>query len=206
MPALILEEGKTYRIRNSVKGFEDIYLADTKEDAYLRWTTSADDDSALWLVATAELKSDGTQAVRLQNVQTQRYIYSNGTKGSGQLGWPVRMATARNTLSIGYNVDTDDYSISLNKRNFFPIMRDGTELPGIVSSGTTISGAEQPARPQGSAWTFEVAQADGIGSTPLENLPREGRYGGASYDLQGRELTAEPQHGVFIKGGKKVAK
>ena len=27
-----------------------------------------------------------------------------------------------------------------------------------------------------------------------------------SFDLQGRRLTAEPQHGVFIKGGKKVAK
>ena len=26
------------------------------------------------------------------------------------------------------------------------------------------------------------------------------------FDLQGRRLTAEPQHGVFIKGGKKVAK
>lgn len=205
MPTLILEEGKTYRIRNSVKGFEDIYLADTKEDAYLRWTTSADDDSALWLVATSELKSDGTQAVRLQNVQTQRYIYSNGTKGSGQLGWPVRMATARNTLSIGYNALTDDYSISLNKRNFFPIMKDGTELPGIVSSGTTISGAEQPARPQGTAWTFEAAQADGIGSTPLENLTREGRYGGASYDLQGRRLREAPKQGVFIRGGKAVA-
>ena len=28
----------------------------------------------------------------------------------------------------------------------------------------------------------------------------------AYFDLQGRRLTAEPQHGVFIKGGKKVAK
>ncbi len=26
------------------------------------------------------------------------------------------------------------------------------------------------------------------------------------HDLQGRRLTAEPQHGVFIKGGKKVMK
>ena len=42
---------------------------------------------------------------------------------------------------------------------------------------------------------------DGISSQSLANC-RSSHI----FDLQGRRLTAEPQHGVFIKGGKKVAK
>ncbi len=44
-----------------------------------------------------------------------------------------------------------------------------------------------------------------VDKTGTHNFTSE-RGASVLFDLQGRELTTEPQHGVFIKGGKKVAK
>ena len=44
-----------------------------------------------------------------------------------------------------------------------------------------------------------------VDKTRILNFTSE-RGASVLHDLQGRRLTAEPQHGVFIKGGKKVAK
>ncbi|MBR1594083.1 MAG: beta-N-acetylhexosaminidase [Alloprevotella sp.] len=205
-PSLILEEGKTYRIRNSVAGYENLFLADTQEDTYLRWTYDEDSELALWKVVTTELKNDGTQVVRLQNVKSERFIYSNGTKGSGQIGWPVRMAKTRNTITVTYNEATNDFALSLSSRNFYPVMQDGTVLPGIVSSGTTISGADQPARPQGAAWRFEEVVTEGI-SQYGNTSSLAAANSSLSFDLQGRRFRNSRQvKGVYIVGNKKIVK
>lgn len=204
VPDARFEEGKTYRILNSVKGYEGLALADTEADAYLRWSYG-DGDETLWTATGVTEKADGIQTLRLQNVKTGRYIYSNGTKADGHLGWPVRMAKTRNNVTVAYNPDTDDFAFSLNNRNFFPVMQDGTAMPGIVSSGTTISGATQPARPQGAAWTFVEVVRDGVGQVCSGKA--ELNSNAYPYDLLGRRLNNAAQaEGVYIIGNRKFVK
>ena len=198
VPPFVFEAGKYYQIRCNVAGYDDVFIADLKEDTYLRWA-SPEDEHTIWEAVTAdEPKADGTQAVRFRNYVTNRYIYSNGTQGNGQIGWPVRVSSGRSVTTVGYDPAAGDYYLALNKRNFFPVMKDGSVLPGIISSGTTIG--SQPIRPQGAAWMPLEVIPEGINDVQLSTLNSQPS---TLYDLQGRRLT---QHtaGVYIQDGKKL--
>ncbi|MBR1712102.1 MAG: beta-N-acetylhexosaminidase [Alloprevotella sp.] len=194
----VFEAGKAYRIINAVEGYEDLCLADTEDDNYLRFAP-ASDDRTVWTATAVETNADGTQSAALQNRQSKRFIYTNATQAKGQTGWPVRMSKTQAMVKVRRNAGTEDITLSLHDRNFFPLMPDAPVLPGAISSGTTISGQTQAVRPQGAAWRAEEVKADGIRDVRTDT-PAHGTPG---YDLQGRRV-AEDTAGISIIGGRKV--
>lgn len=199
-PEARLEKGKYYQIFNTVAGYEGTMLADTEEDAYLRWTQTPS-DATTWQAFYVDNKTDGTQGVRLKNLKTGRFINSNNTQGEGKIGWPVRLSGLGGIITIVYQPETRDYTFALNNRNFFPLAMESIILPGVVSSGSVIENSPQGIRPQGTGWQFVEIQADAIQLPNMEQAESLGQI----FDLQGRRI-AQIQRGVNIVYGKKIIK
>ncbi len=143
------EVGQTYSLVNAVTGF-DARITDSGNGATLRhsderWTNDA------WEVTEASLNEDYTQTLQLKNTQTGRFIGTPAANASGNVAYPVGIGTAAGNVLCTFNPAEQDFTISINGKNLFPVSASSVSLPGIISSGTTINGSNA-VRPMGAAW------------------------------------------------------
>ena len=195
-----LEEGQQYRIHNNVETFRGLVLADLNKDAFLRYSYLPTDTAATrWQIVSSVINADHSQTVRLQNVTTGRWLLSAASTNEGKIGFTVRMAHARANVTLTFDPTWQDYQISMNGRNFYPVPQTSTALPGIIGAGSVMTSHPQPIRPQGAAWKFEQVggPSTGIGRTLLSthNTP-------SVFDLTGRRVN-RPEKGLYIEGIKK---
>ena len=195
-----LEEGQQYRIHNNVETFRGLVLADLNKDAFLRYSYLPTDTAATrWQIVSSVINADHSQTVRLQNVTTGRWLLSAASTNEGKIGFTVRMAHARANVTLTFDPTWQDYQISMNGRNFYPVPQTSTALPGIIGAGSVMTSHPQPIRPQGAAWKFEQVggPSTGIGRTLLSthNTP-------SVFDLTGRRVN-RPEKGLYIEGNKK---
>lgn len=147
-----LEKGKAYRIANTSAEFEGIVLVDTKADGYLRHATLSEEwNNDAWVVTTSAINADYTQTVRLRNKATNRYVGTPATQSVDKLAYPIAASTSAQALICTFNAKEGDFTISAAGKNIYPIPANSNTLPGIISSGSTISGANA-IRLVGAAW------------------------------------------------------
>ena len=144
-----LEIGQSYSLHNAVAGF-NARPADNSEGAYLRHTDADWTDDA-WEVTASTLNDDYTQTVQLRNTQTGRFVGTPATAASGSAAYPVGIGTTAGDVLCMFHPATRDFTLSINGKNLFPVPANSLSLPGVVSSGSTISNSNA-IRPMGAAW------------------------------------------------------
>lgn len=149
----MLEAGKTYRVSNAVEGFGATALSDAGTGANLRHSTDRWADDA-WEVTAASTADGLSQTVRLRNVATGRTIGAPASAQSGHVAYPVAIGSTAADLLLSYNAATADFTLSSNGKNLFPVPETSLTLPGIVSSGSSIS-ERNATRPMGAAWNAD---------------------------------------------------
>ena len=192
-----LEKGSVYRICNSV--MDSIWLYFAKADSYLRYVpdTLGTDLYTQWKVAYSSIGDDQRQIVKLYNLGAKRAIYNNDTQGNGKIAYPVTMSATAGTITLTYQPETDDYILTLNDRDLYPVPITSAVLPGIVSSGAVLQ--SNPIRLQGNAWRFELVEEE----TGINDITLDTDADARIYDLQGRQRT-RLESGVNIVNGRKV--
>lgn len=146
-----LEEGKTYAFTNSVEGFEGISIADDGKASYVKHAAGDWTDNA-WVVTGSTVNADNTQTVQLRNAGTGRSIAAPAAK-NGRIGFPVTIAAAPAEVNIAANPETGDFTLSIGGKNLYPVPDASVNLPGIVSSGSSVDGTNA-LRFVGAAWNI----------------------------------------------------
>lgn len=147
-----LTEGKTYVIDNSVDTFKGISISDNGTSGYLTHN-NADWSDNVWVVTKSTVNADNTQSVQLKNLQTGRYIGAPAANASGTAAYPVAIGTTPADIVISVNPKEGDFALSINGKKLFPLPYTSSTLPGVISSGSNISGSNA-VRPMGAAWTI----------------------------------------------------
>ena len=145
-----LEKDKVYTLFNAVPGFEHLSIYDPNRGNLLRHTNETWVDNA-WVVTESNINADFTQTVKLQNVQSKRFIGALAPKATPRFGFAVNTARQGVLLQCTFQPDTQDFVLSIEGKNLYPISQESTTQPGTVSAGSdTQSG--NAIRPQGAAW------------------------------------------------------
>ena len=147
-----LEQGKTYRVVNTVEGYGDVKFYDNGTSAQLLHTTDMWAADA-WTVTAESVGPDYEQTVKLQNAGTARYIGAAASSLTGRMGYLVPMATNGADLRLEYTPAYTDFVVSQSGKNLHPIPADSPSYPGVVSSGNSFDNANAH-RGMGAAWTF----------------------------------------------------
>lgn len=147
-----LEQGKTYRVVNTVESYGDVKFYDNGTSAQLLHTTDAWAADA-WTVTAQSVGQDYAQTVKLQNAGTARYIGAAASSLTGRMGYLVPMATNGADLRLEYTPTYTDFVVSQSGKNLHPIPADSPSYPGVVSSGNSFDNANAH-RGMGAAWTF----------------------------------------------------
>lgn len=148
-----LEKGKAYSFVNSSEGFIGLTIHDSNEGSYLRHTTETWSDNA-WEVTASTVNADFTQSVQLKNKGTGRFMGQAATAMSGKVAYPVSVAQSGSNLVCHFNIKEGDFEISSSGKNLYPIPVNSITLPGIISSGSSVEGANA-FRLVGSAWAVQ---------------------------------------------------
>ena len=151
------EAGKTYRISNTVEGFEGIALTDVAGKARLTHGTATFQSDA-WRVESTSLADDGTQTLTLSNVATGRYIGSPAASFVSRKGYPVAVASGQHSITAAFNAAEADFTLASEGKALFPVPETADAYAGNVSSGPTIDGG-QTLRWQGTGWAFTEVKA-----------------------------------------------
>ena len=147
-----LEQGKTYRVVNTVEGYGDVKFYDNGTSAQLLHTTDAWAADA-WTVTAESVGQDYAQTVKLQNAGTARYIGAAASSLTGRMGYLVPMASNGADIRLEYTPAYTDFVVSQSGKNLHPIPADSPSYPGVVSSGNSFDNANAH-RGMGAAWTF----------------------------------------------------
>lgn len=147
-----LTEGKTYVFDNAVEEFKGISISDNGTSGYLTHS-NADWSDNVWVVTKSTVNADNTQSVQLKNLQTGRYIGTPAANASGTAAFPVAIGTTPADIVIAVNPEQGDFTLSIGGKNLFPLPYTSSTLPGVISSGSNISGSNA-VRPMGAAWTI----------------------------------------------------
>lgn len=150
-----LQKDQYVILTNATEGFDNQTLADKAVGKYLQWTDKVGTAYApcyIWKVTETQENEDNTQTIKLQNIGTKRYIGNPVANNLANIGKPIQMteSTASN-IRITYHKGTNDFTVSANGLNLFPIPMKSDVQPGIVSGGT-------PIRPQGNAWSIKKVE------------------------------------------------
>lgn len=146
------EVGKTYQFVCSVDGFENISIVDDGTSANLRHSTDVWANTA-WEVTSTKMGADGLDTLALKNVETGRYIGAPASVATGKVGYPVAMGTAETVQTLAWNIDEGDFTFASAGKNMFPVPANSGTEPSVISSGSTVGGANA-VRLQGAAWTI----------------------------------------------------
>lgn len=147
-----LEQGKTYRVVNTVEGYGDVKFYDNGTSAQLLHTTDMWAADA-WTVTAQSVGQDYAQTVKLQNAGTARYIGAAASSLTGRMGYLVPMASNGADVRLEYTPAYTDFVVSQSGKNLHPIPADSPSYPGVVSSGNSFDNANAH-RGMGAAWTF----------------------------------------------------
>lgn len=147
-----LEQGKTYRVVNTVEGYGDVKFYDNGTSAQLLHTTDMWAADA-WTVTAESVGPDYAQTVKLQNASTARYIGAAASSLTGRMGYLVPLASNGADLRLEYTPAYTDFVVSQSGKNLHPIPADSPSYPGVVSSGNSFDNANAH-RGMGAAWTF----------------------------------------------------
>lgn len=151
-----LEEGKTYTFTNSVEGFEGITIADDGKAAHAGQTTDIWGNN-VWTVTKSSLNADKSQNVQLTNATTGRSIAAAQGR-NGRIGYPVTMGAPAVDITIAPNEETHDFTVSIAGKNLYPVPTTSNNLPGIISSGSSVDNTNA-LRFVGAAWNIQEVRA-----------------------------------------------
>lgn len=152
-----LENGKTYRLANAVDGFDGIVIADSGKGNQLRHSRNIDAYDA-WTVSESNINEDFSQTVKLQNAQTLRFIGATASNAVGHAGYPVSVGNTAATVRLTFQPEEQDFVISINGKNLFPIDESSYSLPGVISAGSSDNNSIA-IRPMGAAWNIEAVRS-----------------------------------------------
>lgn len=156
-----LEEGGTYRFTNSLEEFADRSIYDDGSCDYVLHTSDEWTEGELagdaWKVTQSTLNDDYTQTVVLMNVATGRYVGEAESSAVAEVAYPMDIATEETEIVISYNQGFDDYTVSEDGLNLFPVPEGSTILPSIVSAGSSIDDTNAE-RPAGGVWNIEEVE------------------------------------------------
>ncbi len=150
-----LEAGQMFRFTNTISPYAGRALFDDGQDAVLRHTSDTFVADA-WEVLEAMANADGSQSVKLRNVQTQRCISGIDASDNG-VGYSVRLGKKTTFVQLRYDAETTDFTFALNSKVLYPVdvTTPYTIAAGTVSGGVAGQANRQPIRPQGTAWQME---------------------------------------------------
>ncbi|MDE6462952.1 MAG: beta-N-acetylhexosaminidase [Muribaculaceae bacterium] len=185
------EKGSQYVIYNTDADFGQAHIGDNGAGDKLAWC--ADGGYEAWVIEESVTdKAHNIQYVTLRNNATGRYIAGvaaeavSSTPGisffSGDAGYPVLMSDSRpaepNVRIVRWE-GHDDFALSINGRNFYPLSAGSMVNPGTVSAGSTTAG--NAVRNQSATWSIHKAEV-----LTLECVDTDGNH----------ILTAEISHPV----------
>ena len=147
-----LEQGKKYRVVNTVEGYDEVRFYDNGTSAQLLHTTDVWAADA-WTVTAENVGQDYAQTFTLQNVKTGRSIGAAASSVTGRMGYLVPMASTGANLRAVYTPAYTDFVVSQSDKNLHPIPNNSPSYPGVVSSGNSFDNANAH-RGMGAAWTF----------------------------------------------------
>ncbi len=151
-----MQEGATYRISNAVEGFENTAFVDNGKASQLQHSADRWADDA-WEVTKSTINADYSQTVRLRNKQTGRSVGSAAGSTTGYVAYPVSVGNTGGDIVCVFDVVTGDYTLASGEKNLYPVPHTSASLPGIVSSGSSISG-RNATRVVGAAWHIAPVQ------------------------------------------------
>lgn len=143
------EVGTTYTLTNAVEGF-NARIIDSNNGNNLRHTKQTWCDDA-WIVVSSTINNDYSQSITLKNTHTGRFIGNSATSSTGQIAYPVTLASSSAQIKCTFNVTEGDFTLSIDNKNLFPVSHTSAALPSIISSGSVIEGSNA-VRPMGAAW------------------------------------------------------
>lgn len=149
-----LETGKTYRFSNTQEGKENIAIADSNKDIYLRHAATPWSNDA-WEVTTQEVGADWTQSVTLRNAATGRFIATRASGRTDRIGYPVSTGAEGGKVVVSFNAGEDDYFLALDGKSMFPIPEGSGSYPGVISSGSTTHDDRDATRMNGNGWRVQ---------------------------------------------------
>ena len=147
-----LEKDKIYTLTNAVMGFEQLSIHDTNKGSNLRHTHNIWTDNA-WIVTESTIHEDFTQSVKMQNVQTRRFIGNLAKNAIAKYGFAVNTGRQGAQLLCTFQPGTQDYILSVNGKNLYPVGETSTTLPGTICAGSDARSGNA-IRPQGAAWNI----------------------------------------------------
>lgn len=161
-----VEPGSYITLTNTTDKYAGMQLADDMAEGPYAGYTDSPFGAAVWRVESATVNADNSQTLTLYNPGTGRALgapvanaVSTMATGffSGNLGYPVQMATSAAEVTVYRNEGHDDYTVAIKGKNLYPIPERSQMLPGIISSGSTISG-QNPGRTVGGTWMLDVVE------------------------------------------------
>ena len=145
-----LEMNRLYTLSNAVPTFDSISIFDNKKGGHLQHTTDVWVDNA-WKVTKSQINKDFSQTVRLQNAQTQRFVGALSQNTTGNYGYTVNCSAQGADVRCVFQPETQDFIISINGKNIYPVSEKSDYLSGIICAGSEAR-SDNAIRPQGAAW------------------------------------------------------
>ena len=151
-----LEKDKIYTLINTVNGFDEVSIYDSNKGNSLRHTQDVWKDNA-WKVTESTINKEFTQNIKLQNTQTHNFIGALASKETSRMGYAVNIAQQGATLLCTFVPETQDFVLSINGKNLYPVSESSTTNPGTIFAG---SGTQKgnAVRRQGAAWNMEESR------------------------------------------------
>lgn len=147
-----LEKDKIYTLTNAVAGFDSVTIYDGQKGSALRHTADVWTDNA-WRVTESTVNKDFTQTVKLQNVQTRRYVGATAQQVTARLGYAVNAGQSAAALLCTFVPETQDFVLSINQKNLYPVSEKSAAFPGTVYAGSDTQ-TGNAIRRQGAAWNL----------------------------------------------------
>lgn len=145
-------EGETYRFCNAVEGFENTAFVDNGKGSHLQHSADLWADAA-WEVTKSTINADYSQTVRLKNKHTGRMVGSAAGSTTGHVAYPVSVGNSGGNIVCVFDALSGDYTLASGEKNLYPVPHTSASLPGIISSGSSISG-RNATRVVGAAWNI----------------------------------------------------
>ena len=196
-----LTVGDTIVISCAVEGFEGTMLSDPdKSTTNLRHKISDEVTMAeKWYVSKVTVNPNN-QVIRLKNCQTKRYIAAPAGSETGAVhGYAINVGATAADVELTYDAERDEYYLSQNGRNFFPLTAKSLTNPNTICSGNTA--ASNAVRPQGAAWKITFVKP----TTGIKNL-RNTSAQHYIYNISGQRLAQAQPGCIIVDGVKKFVK
>lgn len=148
-----LQQDKIYILENAVDEYGKVTLYDNNgalNNTADKWVDNA------WEVTTSAINPDHSQRIRLQNTRTGRFFGNLPSTPVDRLGYHVGLAQEGSDITCTFNPEYQDFVVSINGRNIYPLLTGATAYPNSVFAGSTVKNGNA-VRSQGAAWNLVAA-------------------------------------------------